>query len=85
MGFTDQERARNIQASQQQLGEDVDAFLDRYASLNRGFSANDFGASVRSERIERRAAHRILMQLKEQGRVHYLAGRWRVGPLPPEG
>jgi hypothetical protein len=81
MGFTEEERQRNLRASQEQLEEDIEAFLRRYAGFEAGFSADELAVFVRSDRIDRRAAHQILMALKDKGRVHYLAGRWHVGPL----
>jgi hypothetical protein len=84
VGFTNEERQRNIQASAKQLDEDVEVFLRQHADLGFGFDQGDLAGFVRSDRITRRGALRILMNLKDQGRVHYLAGRWHVGPLPPE-
>lgn len=84
MAFSDEERRWNLQAISAQVNADVEAFLRRTAHDPRGFDADDLVEFVRYERFDRRAAQLRIMALKEQGRVHLLAGRWHAGPLPSE-
>lgn len=85
MSWSDEERRRNLQAIDQQVQEDIERFLMRYdVDQSPGFSEDDLADAVRYERFDRRSAQLALMRMKDEGRVHYLAGEWRAGPLPPE-
>jgi hypothetical protein len=84
MPMNEEERRRNMEAGARQLNEDVEGFLREYEGFPGGFSEDDLAEFVRSERVDRHAATRLILRLKDQGRVHRMAGRWHVGPLPPE-
>jgi hypothetical protein len=83
MGWTDDERRRNREATNTYVRERIEEFLSQQARLGIPFTPDDLAAAIDHPKYDRRAGHQILMQLKEGGRVHYLAGRWHTGPLPP--
>ncbi len=83
MGFSEEERRQNLQATREQVEGDIELFLARQSyDQAPGFTPADLAAAVRSDRFDERAAHLALMGLKDEGRVHLLAGRWHSGPLP---
>jgi hypothetical protein len=85
MGFSDEERRRNHEALASQINRDVDNFLvSMDFDQSSGFTEDEFAAAINNDRIDRRAATQMLISLKDQGRVHYLGGRWHSGPMPPE-
>lgn len=48
------------------------------------FTPEDLAAAIDHHKYDRMSVQRILMALKDEDRVHYLAGKWLAGPLPPE-
>lgn len=83
MGFSEEERQRNLQAIREQVEGDVELFVARHNyDQSPGFTAAELAEFVRYERFDERAAHLALMSLKDDGQVHMMAGRWHSGPLP---
>ncbi len=84
MSWTEEERRRNHEATSQYVRERIDGFLDQQARLGVPFTVDELAAAIDHPKYDRFATQRKLMELKAEGRVHYLAGRWHAGPLPAE-